>query len=73
MAICSPRFLPPISNTRNDEYGGDRNGRMRLPLEIVEAVRREMPETMPLFVRVSAVDGAHDGWNLDDTVAFAAE
>ena len=42
-------FLSPISNTRNDEYGGDRNGRMRLPLEIVEAVRREMPETMPLF------------------------
>ena len=66
-------FLSPISNTRNDEYGGDRNGRMRLPLEIVEAVRREMPDTMPLFVRVSAVDGAQNGWNLDDTVAFARE
>jgi 2,4-dienoyl-CoA reductase-like NADH-dependent reductase (Old Yellow Enzyme family) len=66
-------FLSPVSNTRNDEYGGDRNGRMRLPLEIVEAVRREMPDTMPLFVRVSAVDGAQDGWNLDDTVAFAGE
>ena len=66
-------FLSPVSNTRNDEYGGDRNGRMRLPLEIVEAVRREMPETMPLFVRVSAVDGAQGGWNLDDTVAFAGE
>jgi 2,4-dienoyl-CoA reductase-like NADH-dependent reductase (Old Yellow Enzyme family) len=66
-------FLSPISNTRSDEYGGDRKGRMRLPLEIVEAVRREMPETMPLFVRVSAVDGAQGGWNLDDTVAFAGE
>jgi 2,4-dienoyl-CoA reductase-like NADH-dependent reductase (Old Yellow Enzyme family) len=66
-------FLSPISNTRNDDYGGDRAGRMRLPLEIVEAVRREMPDTMPLFVRVSAVDGAEDGWNLDDTVAFAQE
>src|SRR6266852_6166615 len=66
-------FLSPVSNTRNDEYGGDRKGRMRLPLEIVEAVRREMPETMPLFVRVSAVDGAQNGWNLDDTVAFGAE
>jgi len=66
-------FLSPISNTRNDEYGGDRAGRMRLPLEIVEAVRREMPVTMPLFVRVSAVDGARDGWSLDDTVAFARE
>src|SRR5438552_2562618 len=67
-------LLSPVSNnTRNDEYGGDRNGRMRLPLEIVEAVRREMPDTMPLFVRVSAVDGAQDGWSLDDTVAFAHE
>ena len=66
-------FLSPVSNTRNDEYGGDRKGRMRLPLEIVEAVRREMPETMPLFVRVSAVDGAQGGWNLDDTVTFAGE
>jgi 2,4-dienoyl-CoA reductase-like NADH-dependent reductase (Old Yellow Enzyme family) len=66
-------FLSPISNTRNDEYGGDRAGRMRLPLEIVEAVRREMPVAMPLFVRVSAVDGAQNGWNLDDTVAFARE
>ena len=66
-------FLSPVSNTRNDEYGGDRKGRMRLPLEIVEAVRREMPERMPLFVRVSAVDGAQGGWNLDDTVAFAGE
>ena len=37
-------FLSPVSNTRNDEYGGDRNGRMKLPLEIVEAVRREMPD-----------------------------
>ena len=53
-------FLSPVSNTRNDEYGGDRNGRMRLPLEIVEAVRREMPDTMPLFVRVSAVDGGRN-------------
>src|SRR5438445_7352792 len=66
-------FLSPISNTRNDEYGGDRAGRMRLPLEIVEAVRREMPASMPLFLRVSSVDGTQEGWNMDDTVAFARE
>jgi 2,4-dienoyl-CoA reductase-like NADH-dependent reductase (Old Yellow Enzyme family) len=66
-------FLSPVSNTRNDEYGGDRAGRMRLPLEIVEAVRREMPDTMPLFVRVSSVDGTQEGWNMDDTVVFARE
>jgi 2,4-dienoyl-CoA reductase-like NADH-dependent reductase (Old Yellow Enzyme family) len=66
-------FLSPVSNTRNDEYGGDRAGRMRLPLEIVEAVRREMPASMPLFLRVSSVDGTSEGWNMDDTVAFARE
>jgi len=66
-------FLSPVSNTRNDEYGGDRVGRMRLPLEIVEAVRREMPASMPLFLRVSSVDGTQEGWNMDDTVAFARE
>src|SRR3954469_14416455 len=66
-------FLSPVSNTRNDEYGGDRAGRMRLPLEIVEAVRREMPASMPLFLRVSSVDGTVEGWNMDDTVAFARE
>jgi 2,4-dienoyl-CoA reductase-like NADH-dependent reductase (Old Yellow Enzyme family) len=66
-------FLSPVSNTRNDEYGGDRTGRMRLPLEIVEAVRREMPASMPLFLRVSSVDGTQEGWNMDDTVAFARE
>src|ERR1700754_515672 len=66
-------FLSPVSNTRNDEYGGDRAGRMRLPLEIAEAVRREMPAAMPLFLRVSSVDGTQEGWNMDDTVAFARE
>jgi 2,4-dienoyl-CoA reductase-like NADH-dependent reductase (Old Yellow Enzyme family) len=66
-------FLSPVSNTRNDCYGGDRSGRMRLPLEIVEAVRLEMPASMPLFLRVSAVDGTQEGWNMDDTVVFARE
>ena len=66
-------FLSPVSNTRDDAYGGDRAGRMRLPLEIVEAVRREMPASMPLFLRVSAVDGTQEGWNMDDTVVFARE
>ena len=66
-------FLSPVSNTRNDEYGGDRAGRMWLPLEIAEAVRKEMPASMPLFVRVSSVDGTQEGWNMDDTVVYARE
>ncbi|MSP03166.1 MAG: NADH:flavin oxidoreductase/NADH oxidase [Acetobacteraceae bacterium] len=65
-------FLSPISNTRNDQYGGDRAGRMRFPLEVTRAVRAVWPRNKPLFFRVSALDGA-DGWNLDDTVAFALE
>jgi len=66
-------FLSPVSNNRNDEYGGDRAGRMRLLLQIAEAVRAEMPVTMPLFVRVSSVDGTQEGWNMDDTVVLARE
>ena len=66
-------FLSPVSNKRNDEYGGDRTGRIRLPLEIVEAVRSEMPASMPLFLRVSSVDGTQEGWNMEDTVVFARE
>src|SRR5260370_22010044 len=46
---------------------------MLLPLEIVEAVRQEMPASMRLCWRVSAVDGTQEGWNIDDTVAFARE
>lgn len=66
------QFLSPISNQRNDRYGGDLAGRMRFPLEVVRAVRQGMPEHKPLFMRVSALDGA-GGWDLADTVAFARE
>jgi 2,4-dienoyl-CoA reductase-like NADH-dependent reductase (Old Yellow Enzyme family) len=66
-------FLSPVSNTRNDRYGGDRQGRMRFPLEVAEAVRAAIPDWMPLFFRVSSVDGTAEGWGMDDTVAFARE
>ncbi|TNF86349.1 MAG: NADH:flavin oxidoreductase/NADH oxidase [Gammaproteobacteria bacterium] len=66
-------FLSPISNRRRDRYGGDRAGRMRLPLEISEAVRAVWPDDKPLFFRISAVDGAENGWNLDDSVVLARE
>ncbi len=65
------QFLSPITNQRNDAYGGDLAGRMRLCLEIVEAVRAEWPEHLPVFMRVSAVDGANSQWSVDDTVALA--
>jgi 2,4-dienoyl-CoA reductase-like NADH-dependent reductase (Old Yellow Enzyme family) len=66
-------FLSPVSNTRNDRYGGDIKGRMRFPLEVAEAVRAAIPDTMPLFLRASCVDGTGEGWGMDDTVAFAKE
>jgi 2,4-dienoyl-CoA reductase-like NADH-dependent reductase (Old Yellow Enzyme family) len=65
------QFLSPISNTRNDSYGGDFAGRTRFPLEIAEAVRAAVPKGTPVFVRVSAVDGIDGGWSMDDTVAYA--
>jgi len=64
-------FLSPLSNTRGDAYGGDRAGRMRLALEVAEAVRAVWPEDKPLFFRLSSVDGVEEGWSLDDSVALA--
>lgn len=64
-------FLSPLSNKRTDEYGGDRAGRMRLALEIAQAVRGVWPDDLPLFFRTSAVDGSPDGWLLEDTVVLA--
>lgn len=66
-------FLSPLANRRNDAYGGDRNGRMRFMLEVVEAIRREWPSDKPLFVRLSAVDNHPDGWSLEDSVVLARE
>ena len=64
-------FLSPLSNKREDAYGGDLAGRMRLALEVTEAVRAAIPGNMPLFFRTSAVDGVPEGWSLDDTVVLA--
>ena len=66
-------FLSPVSNKRNDQYGGGIKGRMRFPLEVTEAVRAVIPDDMPLFFRCSSVDGTVEGWNMDDTVVLARE
>ncbi|MEZ5852307.1 MAG: NADH:flavin oxidoreductase/NADH oxidase [Hyphomicrobiaceae bacterium] len=65
------QFLSPLSNKRNDAYGGDLEGRTRFPLEVAEAVRAAVPKGMPVSLRVSAVDGLDGGWTMDDTVAYA--
>ncbi|MCW2700883.1 MAG: namA [Blastococcus sp.] len=67
------QFLSPLSNHREDAYGGSLEARMRFPLEVVDAVRAAWPADKPLFVRVSSVDGSRDGMTVEDTVAFARE
>jgi 2,4-dienoyl-CoA reductase-like NADH-dependent reductase (Old Yellow Enzyme family) len=64
-------FLSPVTNNRADEYGGDLEGRMCFPLEVIKAVRDVWPNEKPLFVRVSAVDGMREGMSIEDTVIFA--
>ena len=67
------QFLSPLTNTRSDAYGGDRNRRMRLAIEIFEACRKVWPADKPMGVRISAVDWVPGGWDMPDSVAFAAE
>jgi 2,4-dienoyl-CoA reductase-like NADH-dependent reductase (Old Yellow Enzyme family) len=64
-------FLSPLSNRREDEYGGDFEARIRFPLEVTAAVREVWPAHLPLFVRISATDWAEGGWELTQSVEFA--
>ena len=64
-------FLSPISNHRNDRYGGSLENRTRFLLQVVERVRGLMPEEMPLFVRISASDWTEGGWDLEQSVELA--
>jgi 2,4-dienoyl-CoA reductase-like NADH-dependent reductase (Old Yellow Enzyme family) len=64
-------FLSPISNHRNDQYGGSLENRMRLLLRVVERLRSLMPEEMPLFVRISATDWVDGGWDVKQAVELA--
>jgi 2,4-dienoyl-CoA reductase-like NADH-dependent reductase (Old Yellow Enzyme family) len=64
-------FLSPIANNRNDEYGGSLANRMRLPVRLAAIMREEWPAELPVFVRISSVDGVDIGWSIDDSVEFA--
>jgi 2,4-dienoyl-CoA reductase-like NADH-dependent reductase (Old Yellow Enzyme family) len=65
-------FLSPISNQRTDDYGGSFENRVRLTLEVVDAVREVWPDTLPLFVRVSCTDWTDGGWDIAQSVRLAA-
>jgi 2,4-dienoyl-CoA reductase-like NADH-dependent reductase (Old Yellow Enzyme family) len=64
-------FLSPLSNHRTDDYGGSLENRCRLLVQIASDLRAVIPETMPLFVRISASDWAEGGWDLPQSIALA--
>jgi 2,4-dienoyl-CoA reductase-like NADH-dependent reductase (Old Yellow Enzyme family) len=64
-------FLSPLSNQRSDEYGGSLENRMRLLIEVVDAIRRVWPDALPLFVRISASEWTEGGFDLEESVQVA--
>ena len=64
-------FLSPLSNHRTDEYGGSFENRIRLFVEIAEAVRSVWPESLPLMARFSATDWVPGGWDIEQSIALA--
>ena len=66
-------FFSPLSNFRTDEYGGSFENRTRIAREVVTAVRKQMPDNMPLFIRISATDWKEGGWDVDQSVELAKQ
>jgi len=64
-------FLSPLSNHRTDQFGGEYENRVRFALEVVRAVRSVWPESLPLFLRISATDWVEGGWAVDDSIELA--
>jgi 2,4-dienoyl-CoA reductase-like NADH-dependent reductase (Old Yellow Enzyme family) len=64
-------FLSPLSNHRNDEYGGSFDNRVRLLLQVARMVREVWPDALPLFVRLSCTDWTGGGWDLDQSVELS--
>jgi 2,4-dienoyl-CoA reductase-like NADH-dependent reductase (Old Yellow Enzyme family) len=67
------QFLSPLSNHRKDEYGGELNNRMRVPLEVAKAVRETWPSHLPVFVRISVTDWVEGGWDLPQSIELVKE
>jgi 2,4-dienoyl-CoA reductase-like NADH-dependent reductase (Old Yellow Enzyme family) len=66
------QFLSPLSNRRDDDYGGSFENRARLLLETVDAVRGVLPEEAPLLVRISGTDWIEGGWDLEQSTRLAS-
>ncbi|MBW8807940.1 NADH:flavin oxidoreductase/NADH oxidase [Lysobacter capsici] len=65
------QFLSPLSNQREDRYGGSFENRTRLLREVLVAVREVWPERLPLWLRISATDWADGGWDIEQSVELA--
>jgi 2,4-dienoyl-CoA reductase-like NADH-dependent reductase (Old Yellow Enzyme family) len=66
-------FLSPLSNQREDDYGGSFQNRTRLCREVVTAVRSAWPKELPIFIRISATDWIEGGWTIGESVKLAVE
>lgn len=66
-------FLSPLSNRREDDFGGSLSNRMRFPLAVVRAVRDAWPQDLPVMVRISASDWKEGGWDIEQSIAFSHE
>ena len=64
-------FLSPLSNFRQDEFGGSFENRIRMVLRVAQAARQVWPARLPLFVRVSATDWKAGGWDLEQTIELS--
>lgn len=66
------QFLSPLSNRRTDEYGGSLENRAKVPLAVARAMRDAWPDELPLFIRISLVDWAPGGVDLEESIQLAA-
>jgi 2,4-dienoyl-CoA reductase-like NADH-dependent reductase (Old Yellow Enzyme family) len=67
------QFYSPLSNFRTDEYGGSFENRVRFLLEVAKAVRSAIPDSTPLFIRISASDWSDEGWQIIDSVELCKQ
>jgi 2,4-dienoyl-CoA reductase-like NADH-dependent reductase (Old Yellow Enzyme family) len=65
------QFYSPLSNQRTDEYGGSFENRVRFLLETIKEVRRVIPDSMPLFARISASDWVPEGWTIEESIELS--
>ncbi|KAJ9430232.1 2,4-dienoyl-CoA reductase [Candidatus Pantoea symbiotica] len=67
------QFLSPLSNQREDEYGGSLENRLRFPLEVFHAVRSALPDSVAVGVRLSATDWVEGGWDVEQSIVFSQQ